>query len=432
MRLRLSANELGNVIMMMFFGTFYYIPILMPSTEGIAAVQSQADQNAGVARILLFGLWACISFQLFRARFQIRYDLFAARCAIAYACFGAVSALWCSHPASALSTGFQVLMASLYAIYLVSRFSYERLLIMLSWVVMILAVLSAIFAIALPQYGQDHFSNAGAWQGVFAQKNSLSVVMIYGISIVMALRCTNFADKAWKYGLLLLCLLEAVMSQSREAWAIGLMMVALQVGFNLLSRLSVRSRATAIFILFVSAAGAVILAVMNREAALKLLGRDATLRGRTGLWIAVIQVCKQHLLNGVSIGSFWGTSAASRIDMMVGWAPTSSHNGFLEALLTLGLIGLSLLVSIFAIGYLSGLKIVTSQADFSKQALWMRFLFAISIFNLVQTTTGTPASISWILFIGSACVLEANRDDSVVRIQEEQFAEFQPAILTAG
>jgi O-antigen ligase len=432
MRLRLTPNELGNVIMMMFFGTFYYIPILMPSTEGIASIQSQAGQYAGVARVLLFGLWVCICFQLFRARFQIRYDLFAARCAIAYACFGAVSALWCNHPASALSTGFQVLMASLYAVYLVSRFSYERLLIMLSWVVMILAVLSAIFAIALPQYGRDHFSNAGAWQGVFAQKNSLSVVMIYGVSIVMALRCRNLADRAWKYGLLFLCILEAIMSQSREAWAIGLMMVALQVGFNFLSRMAVRSRATALLILFLSAAVSVILAVINREAVLRLLGRDATLRGRTGVWTAVIQICEQHPLKGVGIGSFWGTPAASRIDMIVGWAPTSSHNGFLEALLTLGVIGLSLLVSIFAIGYLSGLKIVTNQADFSRQTLWMRFIFTISIFNFVQTSTGTPASISWILFVGSACVLEANRVYSVVRTQEEQFAEFEAALLTAS
>jgi exopolysaccharide production protein ExoQ len=428
MRLNMTLNEFGNVCLMLIFGTFYYIPVFMPNTASAPTVQSQINQSHSASHIVLLAAWGGICYFLLKSRFQVRLDLQAARVALAYASFVALSIAWSTNPLSAVASSIQVILSTLYALYLVSKFPGERLLVMLSWVVMILAVASALFVIGLPQYGVDHFDNAGAWQGVFAQKNSLSVVMVYGIAIGLTFKAENLVHSMWKYGLLFLCLLEAARSQSREAWVILTLLLMIHAGFKLYRRLTLDSRGTALLIGAISAVVTGTLVAVSWESILKMLGRDASLRGRSQLWAAVLEQCKYHPVLGNGIGQFWGTPAAFRIYLTVSWNPTSAHDGFLETLLMFGAVGLGLLLFLMFIAYNNALKIIMNHPSFESSQLWIYCLFTITVFNVVQNTTGIPESLSWLLLVVSASILEGNRRAGVLALGSELATD--PALLT--
>ena len=84
---------------------------------------------------------------------------------------------------------------------------------------------------------------------------------------------------------------------------------------------------------------------------LQLLHRDEGLTGRLNLWNAVLLAISKRLWLGYGFNAFWqGMKGESGYVLTaVGWAPKYAHNGFLDLVLDLGLLGLL----VFAIGYLS-------------------------------------------------------------------------------
>ena len=80
-----------------------------------------------------------------------------------------------------------------------------------------------------------------------------------------------------------------------------------------------------------------------------LLGKDATLTGRTELWYFVNIFISQRPLLGWGFGAFWSqtNSAANEISMNLGWSIPEAHNGLLELLLEVGVIGTSLFALVF-------------------------------------------------------------------------------------
>jgi O-antigen ligase len=65
-------------------------------------------------------------------------------------------------------------------------------------------------------------------------------------------------------------------------------------------------------------------------------GRNETLTGRTDTWTELVPVVKQQPMLGCGVGSFWTTARKDFYQMDHG------HNGFLDVLLELGVVGLGL------------------------------------------------------------------------------------------
>ena len=71
-------------------------------------------------------------------------------------------------------------------------------------------------------------------------------------------------------------------------------------------------------------------------AASSAFGRDETLTGRTQTWAELVPVVKSQPLLGTGYGSFWTTARRDSYDM------SNGHNGYLDILLELGVMGLVL------------------------------------------------------------------------------------------
>jgi exopolysaccharide production protein ExoQ len=102
--------------------------------------------------------------------------------------------------------------------------------------------------------------------------------------------------------------------------------------------------------------GTYLLAVLVIFAALELtfgisgdvsetLGRNSTLSGRTELWTQLLKLDTDPIL-GTGFESFWMGERLTRLEGIFFFIPNEAHNGYLEIYLSLGLIGLSILIGL--------------------------------------------------------------------------------------
>lgn len=80
-----------------------------------------------------------------------------------------------------------------------------------------------------------------------------------------------------------------------------------------------------------------------------VLNKSTDLTGRTEIWGLVLLSIKQHPFLGIGYGAFWlGEGSPSQyIINVLHWMPLQSHNGYLDILNELGIVGLSLLIGVF-------------------------------------------------------------------------------------
>jgi exopolysaccharide production protein ExoQ len=76
------------------------------------------------------------------------------------------------------------------------------------------------------------------------------------------------------------------------------------------------------------------------------LGRGSDLTGRTGLWTQLLQMHSNPIF-GTGFESFWLGERPQRLEGLFFFVPNEAHNGYLEIYLTLGLVGLFLLIGLF-------------------------------------------------------------------------------------
>lgn len=406
MDLNLKLDELGNILLMIYFGTLGFIPMLMPSTGGALTVQGQIDMVHGVNHYILVAIWIGIFYYVGKDRFRLRLDFRSAQIAIAYTLFGCLSVLWSTQVSSSISYGTSLSISTMYAIFLISKFKPERLLLMLSWLFMLLGLATAFFALFIPSYGLDHSAHFGAWQGIFSQKNTMGFVMNYGVCVGLSLMPRTMPQRIWKYAVLFICMGEAGLSQSRDAWVACAVIVSVHLFMNYYTRFRLPSRGPALLLAVVLTVVVAVLVEENWVFLLGLMGRDPTLTGRTEIWHAVLEKCRMHPLLGYGLGAFWGTPAAFSVVQTLHWNATSAHNGFLECLVELGALGLGMLIAtmLCVVWYL--IKVFTRVKDFRMVRVWVLTTTAIVFMNFTGNITGIMNNISWLLLIMAGCRME--------------------------
>jgi O-antigen ligase len=97
-----------------------------------------------------------------------------------------------------------------------------------------------------------------------------------------------------------------------------------------------------------------------------LLGRtsgdsgDATLTGRVPLWQECADYAAEHWLLGFGYKSFWSPKRILQVSDNQGWSIMAAHNGYLETVLNVGVVGLALFGVILAAGILRAWRLARS------------------------------------------------------------------------
>jgi O-antigen ligase len=253
-----------------------------------------------------------------------------------------MSTLWSDHPLSTLRRGVTLGICVMFGVYCYDAFGLRRLIHILSFVAMSLAVLSLLAYFVMPQIGREQaIEYNDAMRGVFAQKNGMAEYMLLGIVCRSYIFIENMrlVPFCLSVALLYSCIVLAHSVTSLLIATIVLITtVWLVVRDKPRVRLAFGFAASSTFLLLIS--GIVLMPDQMFEA----LGRDETLTGRLPLWNLVISAIAERPLLGHGYSGFWD---ANSIDVQylwqrAGWMAPDSHNGYLDIMLQIGVLGIAL------------------------------------------------------------------------------------------
>jgi O-antigen ligase len=313
------------------------------------------------------------------------------------------SVLWSAAPEVTLRRIVALVGTTMIGAYLATRYSPSELLRLLAWALGMAALLSLVFALALPSYGIDPYDEVEAWRGIYSGgKNELGRTMALSAVVFLLLalggpkrRWVAWAGFGLSVGLLLL-------SNSQTSLFALLIVVVL-----LLPYAALRWRYTLAIPCFILALVALEITALwldeNAQSVLRTLGRDTTLTGRTELWPAVFEMIGQRPLVGYGYGAFWlgweGESA--QVFHLSGIPAHHAHNGFLDLWLHLGLLGLLT----FAVGYLLVAHRAVTWVRLTKtpEELWpLAFLTFVLAYNFSESLILENNNVFWILYVAVA------------------------------
>jgi exopolysaccharide production protein ExoQ len=315
------------------------------------------------------------------------------------------STAWSLDPLLTLRRSMPFALAGLFGIYCAIRFPLERQLAILRVALVGVALATIAVVVFVPAIGLDHTpGHAADWQGVFTQKNACGRIMVLATAVVLfgsRLTPTRIASLAL-FGFVL------IMSGSRGAWAIEtavlLSWIVLRAARHSGPRLRVVLAVAAPAIL----AAGVAAAAFFLPQLMRLLGRDATLSGRTAIWAQVAHFIAQRPFFGYGYDAFWRgmTGPSLQIDTTVHFIVEHAHNGFLEICLELGFAGLML----FALSWLRAwhqLWPMWRRGQIQPITFPLAMLVLILLYDLDENTLLIYNGIFWPLYLAALVRIDA-------------------------
>ncbi len=401
---RIRVEDVAIVLVLMFFGFAGAIPGIAPNqaNEMTGASASTLQTMAGIgSQLLINGLIAGLLLRhgrsLWRARTQAAWPLLLAVWAV-------ISILWSQDRMLTARRAFPFSLAAAFGVYLAARLTRPHFLRLLQWSFAVLAVWSAVLALGFPAIGLDASTgHGGDWQGVFTQKNACGRAMVFAIASVLAFGQLS----AGRCLLLLLFLAELALSGSRGAWLLGAVLVAALGILAVCCRFDRQTRAALLVAAGVTACAVAMAGVAGFSVIAPLLGRDATLTGRTAIWHEVwISITHRPLL-GYGFSAFWRGAQGASWDVVVAlrFVLFHAHNGFLEIWLELGAAGLVL----FALGFLRAGWLLWPELRAGRyvEAAWpVATLLLVAVYDLDENTLLSFNGLFWVLYIAALTQVE--------------------------
>ena len=307
------------------------------------------------------------------------------------------SVAWSYDPALTLRRAGTYSIGVLLALYLASRCSFETVVRLLALSTVLPAVASLIYAVLMPDLAYMQGAEVeGSLRGVYSHKNQLANVLAIGFLLQIYLVQTT-PHKARHCLLAALHVLLVVMAHSKAS-ALTLILIAGSLALYRLGRLNrqlaMLATLAGLALIGVTALGA----IEDPDGFFALLGRDATLTGRTELWPRMPAIIAQSPWIGWGYSAFW--QASNKIVQLlwyqIGWQPPHSHNGFIKVAIDFGVVGLLaafLLIARFTIN-------AARRIDRGYEAWVYLCMIGYTLFNnIVEITILRGQEFAWFTFL---------------------------------
>jgi len=304
-----------------------------------------------------------------------------------------ISAIWSDAPLVTLRRSTALLGTTVFGIYLATRYTGQELLKMLLWTLGLSAVLSIVFVLFLPSYG-IHTIPYQAWRGVYENRNSLGCYMTLAVIGWLLYSLNNHRVSVIGLAFCLISLFLLISSKSATALVVMFLLILLLFIYGMVYNHK------KLFIVFIIAAAGVSFfwLTKNVDYVFNVLGRDATLSGRTVLWQAIWDMVMHRPLLGYGYSAFWlgWNGPSSNIWSALSTKIPHAHNGYLDLWLQLGLAGLIIfLLSLFTNLY-NAYRLVLKKGF--KEILPLLFFFFMLVYNITESFILIQNSILWILY----------------------------------
>ena len=263
----------------------------------------------------------------------------------------------------------------------------------------------------------------GVWRGIAPSKNLLGqVALICIIFFTNVLKDKDNLAKVILSFFLVLSLILLVGSRSVTSYLVLIILFLITILFYLddvfrpirIGRIF-SSISIIFFIIFF-----VILVVGGSDIFVDIFGsfgKDLTFTGRTDLWADIFNEAINHFLIGCGFRSYWVLESPALLKLyeIYIWLPNQAHNGFIDVLNELGIIGFLLFFLVIS-NYFYNLRLV------DKNHFWKWFVIAVLFVNITESTFIEPKSPTGMMLIFSYLILFVE----IVRHEETKIKKLNP------
>ncbi|MCG9916901.1 MAG: O-antigen ligase family protein [Phenylobacterium sp.] len=317
----------------------------------------------------------------------------------------AASYFWSIAPDQTVRRVFAAYCSALGGVVLASRLKWSELAELAACAMAILAVIALLTALLLPSVGIMQSIFPGAWRGVWSEKNALGGNMALAFAIFGAAAMLNPRRALLWWGFAAIALLLTLMSTSKTS------LVALVLGLGTLIFVAILrrgpvTRVVMVWLAIVAAGLGLGVALFAADAVFDLLGKDATLTGRTKIWAAAMIQIEAQPWTGYGYGVVWDDLGPwAPLAAMVrdaGFTPQHAHNSWIEQWLGMGILGLAAFALLYA---QTAILTVVSLFRDSGAYLAAPFLIVYSLMTITESIAMTYNEFRWVLFVAIAVKL---------------------------
>ncbi|CAK0775095.1 exopolysaccharide production protein ExoQ [Gammaproteobacteria bacterium] len=378
------------IILSVYFGIHF--PGMDPHKLGM----QESDPYAFAINILLVGFLVIVAVSNRRGLLAAQREVLLLWVLVALTF---ISALWADTPAVVLRRSGNIFLTTAFSVYLYHRYGLQFLVGIFTRVHALIILASFGILLATPNLGLSAWGETGSWQGAFVGKNALGEVAALGIltaSYSFAIRANSriVATTVVVCNFILLRMSHSITGMV----ALGLGLGVGIVGSLMQSRNSVWNIIAGIVVLV-----GMLIAVtvyLSPNDVFAVVGRSSDLSGRTEIWRAVMVAIQQRPLLGYGFGGFWlpGNVAANHVWAVIQWGPPNAHNGWLDLVLQLGIVGVSVALVLWLISVWRCLRlIITRQGN---GVLYCAALLAcLLLISLTESVILRQAHFTWMLFV---------------------------------
>jgi exopolysaccharide production protein ExoQ len=388
-------------------GLVYFTEPFLPFANYTAAVNVSPSMTADtlpavedsslllLLRILVLGMTLFLSIIRWR---RVAYLILRRRVFWVLMCLFPLSYLWSAVPDVTLRRGVVIVGFALFGVNFAARYSLREQLSILAWSLGLLACANLLFTLAVPGAGIESGEHAGAWRGLYFQKNPFARTMVLGVLVSMLAAFESPRNRKFFWFGGGLSVLLVILSMSKSALLILLVLLGMLLLFQFLK--SNRGIVLPVLTtLSLAISGIAIFTITNAETVFKFLGRDITLTGRTTIWQVLLTKFMKHPWLGYGHQGFWRGMSGDSADVWyetLGFMSPNAHNGFLDIAIELGTVGILLFLLTFGKNYwraFNWLRLTPSAVGL----LPLTFLTFILLYNITESTINTPPLI-WVLY----------------------------------
>lgn len=308
-----------------------------------------------------------------------------------------------------ISSGCVLFGGILLVFYIMSRYTLNEVLEIFLVLSTGTITASILFALALPQYGLDLMGgHSTAWKGIFSAKNYLGNIALFFLTVAVSYRPRTGFFRKLRTSQIMLCLVAIIFSRAATGYMLTAVYIAYATTLRTTRGFRKKDYFVAFILLFVAFGAVTALIILQPDFLISLLGKDMTLTGRTEIWDAVLGSIAKQPWFGYGYQAFWlGFKGESyRIILTVTWALGQAQNGFLDVTLEMGLVGLSIVLAIFAFAFRDGLSCLLrsrDQAQLQAVEWYLAIVILTTIYNLDESFLFEPRHLGSMMFV-LACV----------------------------
>jgi len=339
---------------------------------------------------------------------------------IAYVAWAMASLSWSESPSATLFLMRSVLPAVV-AMAVVAAFlpiATWQLIFARSMEIIVVITLLAILtsSAARATVGANGVDVAG-WRGYFIHKNVMSPALSVAVVTILAFETNRRA--AWAFVLAVTVIL--VPSHS----ATGLIALMLGLSTWVLTGWMARSapRERSMTAITLALGGVFLVGVGVRSAAywVGAFDKDITFTGRTEIWAASAPYLAERPWTGYGLAGPYGALSnviARDIFDTIGFYVVHAHNGLMDLMATLGLVGVAIVVTLIVVTVRDAWLVIEARPELSR---WVLTLMAVILFTSFTENTLAP---HYVAVIGAARILVmrergAMKEMSVARARDQ-------------